>query len=203
MLSQLLAFFTTHKEFISFLTGCLPLIFLPRKMVITQQDSSDKITEKLQDAGLKYNGAMSRFLDSTTPTYSQLTEFNSLGSMYFEQLTILCDRIEEGILNTKTVRNTHLPRVKTIMASEIIQKHYREIDRYAIKLGDNPNTFSYNAELYKSVKKVYDDFIAGDHVVDYRLKPLKWIWQKVRYFAIPFLYFCVFQLVMLFLNGVV
>jgi hypothetical protein len=190
-LSNILQYLKEYKEFLSFLAGCLPFIVLPRNIIMKQQDDSDTLSDDVIASGNKYSKEMAKFIENCNPTFNDCSDFNSCGAKYFQALTKLCERIQLGILNTKTVKQSHLPIIKKVIESRLIEKHYEQLSRFS------NGEIQYDKSMFESIYTTYTLYIKGDSVSDYRLKPLKWFWQKVRCFAIPFLCFVVLQLLLL------
>ena len=182
------------REIISFSAGLLPFLILPRSVIFKQQDSSDTIIEKIKSAEDKYVYKMAEYISQdNTNDIACLVQISILGNEYFTQLTILSDRILEGILNTKTVCNTHLPHIKDVMNQKMIERHYQTLEQ---KSGGT-SAFYYDPNRYKSLNEVYLNLISGEKVVDYRIKPLRYIWKKCRCALVPIFCFFLVQLIMI------
>lgn len=190
----MLEFIIKYKPFFDFLVIALPIVILPRKFIFTQQDAYEKLVNELSPTAKEYIEKMAHFMDNPNPTYRELSLINNLGGLYFEKITMVCDRVLEGIVNQKTIKNSFFPRIKKIVESKLIETHYDTLNIQAEKLTKQKNTFVYDIEMYKSIFEVYYKFIKdGSSLTDYKLKPLRYIWQKAQCLIIPALAFGLFQ----------
>ena len=186
------------REFLSFSAGLLPFLVLPRSVIFTQQNSSDVIIEKMKSAEDRYINAMAEYASKDKDNdIASLVQISILGNEYFTQLTILSDRILEGILNSKTVRNTHLPHIKDVMDKKMIEIHYQVLE----KKSGIEGSFIYDPNRYKSLEEVYLNLISGEKAVDYRIKPLKYIWKKGRCVLAPISCFALVQLIIIAISN--
>ena len=195
----MLAFIVKYKPFFDFLAVAIPFIILPRGIIFKQQDAYEKLASECSTLSKEYIEKMGDFMDNKKPTFKQLASINHLGGLYFDKLTMLCDRVLEGILNNKTLNNSFFPKIKRIVELQLIETHYSKLNIQAEKLTGRKDEFGFQKEMYKSIFEIYDKFIKGNSfLTDYRLKPLRYIWQKVQCLLIPALVFFCFQALVYF-----
>ena len=176
----MMIYIQNHWQFItnllSFLSAILSNFIIPRQMINSQQDKSDSLLQNINDSAYNYTYKFMSYLELPDNPLPVMIEVDKLGNKYFTDIIILSDRINEGILNAKTVKNTHLPRIKQIVETKIIEKHYQQLENKT----SNQGYFIYDKARYASILNVYNKFICGETAIDYKLRPLQYIWQKLN-----------------------
>jgi len=123
--------FSFAKELICFASGALPFILLPRNVIFKQQDDSDSIERNISTRATQYTTKFAQYIEQEQWTDSMLIEIANLGTEYFKEVRILCQRINQDILNVQNVRDTHLPSVKKFVERRLMENHFSKLDERA------------------------------------------------------------------------
>lgn len=118
------------------------------------QEMSNSLSDTLDERYDEFVSALAAYVNKKgKPSFTDFFNISSTGERYFSAMTTICNSINTGCLDKKTIVNTYIPKIKELVEKTLPQ-HYEALQEISKK-----KNFAYSGKLeecnYKSIYEVY------------------------------------------------